>query len=658
MDTYKAGNKFLSKITDLNRIEKRLIMMLFDSIFVVLALLSSFSLSLNYLYSPTDNLFWIIFGAPVIAIPIFFSFRLYRSVVRYIGFKSFSSIIQAVTLYAVVWGLFSLMANHPLIMLVLGITDDPFPIGESYFEGISRSIILINWMLALIMIGGSRLLARWLFSENNLLNSREKSKVIIYGAGSAGRQLSQALQSSTEYKHVAYIDDDLTKDRAYINNIPVFSYNSIEKLIEKNNIREVLLALPSVSRKKQKEIIEKLSPFSVHVRSLPSVSELAEGKVKIDDLLEIDIADLLGRELVQPNENLLKIKITDKVVLVTGAGGSIGSELCRQIIFLKPKRLILFETSEPSLYQIEQELANIGIPNIEIFPVIGSVRDFKRMKSIFSHYEVQTIYHAAAYKHVPLVEYNPSQGVLNNAIGTMLAAEAAIAEKVETFVLISTDKAVRPTSTMGAAKRVAELVLQALAQQPNNTCLTMVRFGNVLDSSGSVIPLFKKQIKEGGPITVTDANMVRYFMTIPEAVELVIQAGAMGEGGDVFVLDMGKPVKIYDLAVKMIQLSGLQVLDDNNPDGDIEIKYTGIRPGEKLYEELLVGDNITKTDNKLIMRAQEKMIDWDNLKPMLNELEEASIDAEHEKIRKLLKQIVPQFKPQSNIVDPIYNKIL
>jgi len=654
-------HKLLKKFINLNRIQKQVIMVFFDSVVIVSVLLSSFSLSSlsqnYYWFWPKEATFWIIFGAPVIAIPIFFSFRLYHSVIRYIGTRTLWSIAQAVTLYAFVWGFLSLMSNHPYMMRVLGVDSNPFAINGSFFEGISRSVIFINWMLALILIGGSRLLAYWLFNDNNLYTSKKKSGVIIYGAGEAGRQLSQALQSSKEYKHVAYIDDNFDKDVAYINNIPVFSYNSIEKLIEKNNISDILLALPSISRKKRNEIIDKLSLFSVHVRSLPSVSKLAEGKVKIDDLLEIDIGDLLGRELVQPNTNLLKIKITDKVVLVTGAGGSIGSELCRQIIFLKPKRLILFETSEPSLYQIKQELDNINMPNIEIFPVIGSVRDFQRMKSIFSHYKVQTIYHAAAYKHVPLVEYNPSQGVLNNAIGTMLAAEAAITEKVETFVLISTDKAVRPTSTMGAAKRVAELVLQALAQQPNNTCLTMVRFGNVLDSSGSVIPLFKKQIKEGGPITVTDANMVRYFMTIPEAVELVIQAGAMGEGGDVFVLDMGKPVKIYDLAVKMIQLSGLQVLDDNNPDGDIEIKYTGIRPGEKLYEELLVGDNVIETENKLIMRANEKMIDWDNLKPMLNELEEVAINAEHEKIRKLLKRIVPQFKPQSNIVDLIYNEI-
>jgi len=605
-------------------------MIFVDSVLIVSILLSSFSIRLGYWYWPKEELFWIIFGAPVVAIPVFISFRLYQSVVRYIGVQALASIGQAVTLYAVIWGLLGYMAS---------------------IEGIPRSVILINWMLTIIVFGGSRIIARWMFTDEEPSTNRKKSNVIIYGAGSAGRQLSHSLQLSTEYKHVAYIDDSLAKDGSYINNVPVFSYNKIQSLIEKNNVSEILLALPSISRKKRNEIIEKLSPFSVHVRSLPSVTDLAEGKVKIDDLLEIDIGDLLGREPVSPNEKLLKIKITDKVVLVTGAGGSIGSELCRQILFLKPKRLILFEASESSLYQIEQELTNLNILNIEISPIIGSVRDLKRMKHIFNYYEVQTIYHAAAYKHVPLVEYNQSQGVLNNTIGTMLAAEAAIAEKVETFVLISTDKAVRPTSTMGATKRVAELVLQALSQQPNSTCLTMVRFGNVLDSSGSVIPLFKKQIKKGGPITVTDANMVRYFMTISEAVELVIQAGAMGEGGDVFVLDMGEPVKIYDLAIKMIQLSGLQVLDDNNSDGDIEIMYTGLRPGEKLYEELLVGNNVTETENKLIMRAQEEMIDWDNLKPMLNELNEASINTELARIKKLLIQIVPEFNPNSHAID-------
>jgi len=643
-------NKFLSKLINLDRIVKQFFTIFVDSICIVLVLISSFSISLNHWYWPKDELFWIIFGAPVIAIPVFFSFRLYRSVIRYIGFKALASIAQAVTLYAVIWGLFSLMSNHPAIMRVLDIEYN-FSLSGGYFEGVSRSVILINWMLALIVIGSSRLLARWIFSDNNLYISREKNNVIIYGAGAAGRQLSQALQLSTEYKHVAYIDDSLGRDGTYINNIPVFSYNSIQKIIEKNDISEVFLALPSISRKKRNEIIEKLSTFSVYVRRLPSVSELTEGKVKIDDLLEIDIGDLLGRETVAPNEKLLKTKITDKVVLVTGAGGSIGAELCRQILSLKPKKLILFEVSESSLYQIEQELININRSNIEIHPVIGSVRDFKRLKDIFNYFKVQTIYHAAAYKHVPLVEYNQSQGVLNNAIGTMLAAEAAISEKVETFVLISTDKAVRPTNTMGATKRVAELVLQALSKQANSTCLTMVRFGNVLDSSGSVIPLFKKQIKQGGPITVTDINIVRYFMTVSEAVELVIQAGAMGKGGDVFVLDMGEPVKIYDLAVKMIQLSGLQVLDNNNSDGDIEIIYTGLRPGEKLYEELLVGNNVTETENKLILRAQEEMIDWEILKPILNELKEVSLNNESARIQELLIELIPEFNPSSHAMD-------
>ncbi|MGY9044364.1 MAG: UDP-N-acetylglucosamine 4,6-dehydratase family protein, partial [Rhodobacterales bacterium] len=361
-----------------------------------------------------------------------------------------------------------------------------------------------------------------------------------------------------------------------------------------------------------------------------------------------------GREPVKPNEELLKLKITGKVVLVTGAGGSIGSELCRQIILQKPKQLILYEINEFSLYNVEQEFDKIEMPHVEILPVLGSVRDRKRFQNVVKHFSVQTIYHAAAYKHVPLVEYNNSEGVLNNTFGTLIAAEVALAEKVETFVLISTDKAVRPTNTMGATKRIAELVLQALSKQESSTCFTMVRFGNVLDSSGSVIPLFKQQIKNGGPVTVTNANMVRYFMTIPEAVELVVQAGAMGKGGDVFVLDMGEPVRIYDLATKMIQLSGLQVLDEDNLDGDIEIKCIGLRPGEKLYEELLVGDNISQTDSLLIMRAEESMLDWEDLKPILDQLNEAINNSDQEKVRELLIEAVPEFKPQCDIADLLF----
>ena len=618
----------LLKITRLSRTTKQLILMLFDSSVLIPILFVSFSLRLGYWYFPTNNLFWVIIFSPIVAIPIFYSFGLYHSVIRYIGFTTLWKIFQAATLYALVWGFLGFMVSN----------------GNDWFTHVlPRSVILMNWLFTLFVIGGFRMVSTWLFT---IVNNGGNDKVVIYGAGSAGRELSNALTQSNNYKQIAFIDDDIEKQGQSLNGFTVLSVDKLDNLIKKQNITKVLLALPSVSRSRRKEIIGFLEPFSVTVSSLPALSEIAQGKVKIEDLLEIDIRDLLGRDTVQPNKDLLKINITDKVVLVTGAGGSIGSELCRQIILLKPKQLILFEISESSLYQIEQELNNIARPNIEIFPVIGSVRDFIRMKNIFNYYEVQTIYHAAAYKHVPLVEFNQSQGVLNNSLGTMLAAEAAIAAKVEIFVLVSTDKAVRPTSIMGATKRVAELVLQALSVQPHNTCFTMVRFGNVLDSSGSVIPLFKKQIKQGGPITVTDVNMVRYFMTISEAVELVIQAGAMSRGGDVFVLDMGEPMKIYDLALKMIQLSGLQVLNENHPDGDIEIKFTGLRPGEKLYEELLVGENVTETENKLIMRANEEMIDWKKLKPILNELNEASINNNYERIRELLKELVPEFNPQ------------
>lgn len=634
MVSKKINIKFLEKITNFNRITKQLIMMLFDGFIVLFVLLASFSIRLDYFYWPSnEDIAWIIYIAPIIAIPVFFSFRLYRSVVRYIGFRALWSIVMAVSLYALIWGLLGYEISR--------MNSLPMDSG-----GIPRSVILINWMLTIIVIGGSRVLAKWLFNNEYILNSGEKTGVIVYGAGSSGRQLSHSLQLSLEYKHVAYIDDNLAKDRAYIDNIPVFFYNDIEKLIEKNDISEIFLALPSVSGKKRKKIIEKLSLFSVHVRSLPSVSELAGGKVKIDDLLEIDSRDLLGRVPVQPNEKLLKVKISNKVVLVTGAGGSIGSELCRQILYLKPKTLILFDISEAALYTIEQEIIQIGFSTDNVIPIMGSVCNRILLDRILTVYKVNTIYHAAAYKHVPLVESNQAEGVLNNSMGTLAIAESAIAANVETFVLISTDKAVRPTNVMGATKRVAELVLQSFAQQSNKTCFTMVRFGNVLDSSGSVIPLFRKQIREGGPITVTDVNVVRYFMTIPEAVELVIQAGAMGIGGDVFVLDMGEPVKIYDLAVKMIQLSGLKVLDENYQDGDIEIKFTGLRPGEKLYEELLVGKEALMTDNKMIMRANEKMIDWDSLKPMLVLLKDASINNDIQKIRALLNQIVPEFNPK------------
>ena len=611
-------------------------MVLFDACTVIASIFLAFSLRLGYLYYPTGNnqLLLLMIASPILALPIFYAFGFYREMIRYVGFKALWQINQATTLYAVLWALISFMA---------------------VIEGIPRTVILINWSIVLMSVGGSRFFARWILSQENITNSlSQKRNVLIYGAGSAGRELCTALYQSSEYNPVAFVDNSVELYRQSINGLEVFNEDDIEDLIQKHNIKEVLLALPSISRRRRNEIIAILNPLPINVRSLPSVSELAQGKVKIDDLRDVSIKDLLGREPVKPNEELLKLKITGKVVLVTGAGGSIGSELCRQIILQKPKQLILYEINEFSLYNVEQEFDKIEMPHVEILPVLGSVRDRKRFQNVVKHFSVQTIYHAAAYKHVPLVEYNNSEGVLNNTFGTLIAAEVALAEKVETFVLISTDKAVRPTNTMGASKRIAELVLQALSKQESSTCFTMVRFGNVLDSSGSVIPLFKQQIKNGGPVTVTNANMVRYFMTIPEAVELVVQAGAMGKGGDVFVLDMGEPVRIYDLATKMIQLSGLQVLDEDNLDGDIEIKCTGLRPGEKLYEELLVGDNISQTDSLLIMRAEESMLDWEDLKPILDQLKEAINNSDQEKVRELLIEAVPEFKPQCDIADLLF----
>ncbi len=595
-----------------------------DSALVMIILLTSFSIRFSYFYWPENEMIWVIFGSPLIAIPVFFTFKMYHSVIRYIGSKALYSIFQAVTLYSVLWGLVDEMFN---------------------LQVIPRSVIFINWMLCLILISSSRVIARSIFADRSVTKLNKRINVIIYGAGRAGIELSRSLNSTGGYSHIAYLDDNEKLSDSIINGVYVFDPSQVELLITKYQVENIFIALPSISRKNRKKIIEKLSPLPVKIKTLPSMSELAEGKVKIDDLREINIKDLLGRKSVEPNTKLLKTKINGKVVLVTGAGGSIGSELTRQIIKFKPKHLILFEISESALYQIQQELSMKVDANIEISPVLGSVKDYKRMIVVFNYFKVHTIYHAAAYKHVPIVEYNQSEGVLNNSIGTMLATKAAIKSNVETFVLISTDKAVRPTNTMGATKRVAELTLQALSKLSHNTSLTMVRFGNVLDSSGSVIPLFKRQIKEGGPITITDKNMVRYFMTIPEAVELVIQAGAMGKGGDVFVLDMGEPVKIYDLAEKMVSLSGLQLIDDEHPDGDIDIKYTGLRPGEKLYEELLVGNNVSKTENKLIFRAEEEMIEWEVLEPILKKLEKAASNGEDGYVRSLLMTAVPEFKP-------------
>lgn len=609
-------------------------MLLVDSVLIVMVLMLSFSIRLGYLFWPESDLIWLIFASPVLAIPIFFHFGLYRAVIRYIGFNSLWGVFQATTLYALLWSVIGLLIA---------------------VEGIPRSVILINWLLLIIAIGGSRMIARWLFSgSENAKNTSKRINVLIYGAGAAGRQLSIALTQSAEYNPVAFMDDNSELIRQSINGIDVISRDGLEHLIKTKNVTEVLLAIPSLTRANRNEIINYLEPYALLVRSLPGVSEIAQGKVKVADLREVSVKDMLGRDSIVSSKELLSLNITNKVVMVTGAGGSIGSELCRQILFLKPQVLIMFELSEIALYNIDKELGNKNTSSTKILPILGSVSNRNRLCHIMKRFDVDTIYHAAAFKHVPMVESNNSEGVRNNIFGTLNCAQIAIDHGVDTFVLISTDKAVRPTNTMGATKRVAEMVLQALAVK-RKTRFSIVRFGNVLDSSGSVVPLFREQIKGGGPITVTDPEILRYFMSIPEAVELVIQAGAMGEGGDLFVLDMGEPVRILDLARKMIRLSGLKVKDKLNPNGDIEIRYTGLRPGEKLYEELLIGDNVSETSNPMIVRAKEEMLAWEELKLILDGLEKSIDSGDQDKLRQLLIKAVPGFKPQSGITDILYD---
>jgi FlaA1/EpsC-like NDP-sugar epimerase len=632
----------LKKVINLSRVKKQIIMSLCDAIIIILVLFASFSLRLGLWYEPNGDLTLIIFGAPIIAIPVFIQFGLYKAIIRYIDFKALWSVVQAVSLYALIWGIISLMLS---------------------IDGLPRSVILINWVLSILLIGGLRIFAHAMLRSNfklslrNINNRGNQKRALIYGAGDAGIQLSSALEHSSEFNPVGFIDDAKDLHGRNIRGLNIYSSSNINTIIDKLQVDEILLAIPSASRSKRVSIINTLEAYSVAVRMLPGVSELAKGKVSISDLREVSMDDLLGRDPVQSNKELLGKNITNKVVMVTGAGGSIGSELCRQIKVLNPKSLILYEMNEFALYEIEKELLLGSSTNTSIYPILGSVNNRARLENIFNHFGVNAIYHAAAYKHVPMVEYNNTEGIDNNIFGTLNCAKAAISSGVETFVLISTDKAVRPTNTMGATKRFAELVLQALSSKNNNTLFSIVRFGNVLGSSGSVIPLFKKQIKNGGPVTVTDKNIIRYFMTITEAVELVIQAGSMGKGGDVFVLDMGEQVKIDELAKKMIKLSGLEIKNDLNPNGDIEIKYTGLRPGEKLFEELLIGKDTSETDNSRIMRAQEEMIEWARLEGILDELRIAINENNYLKLRELLIQAVPSFKPQCEVIDILYKKI-
>ncbi|WP_071841499.1 polysaccharide biosynthesis protein [Yersinia aldovae] len=625
---------FLVFLLSLPRTVKRTIMLLLDSFLITLAYWGAFWVRLD-VDSPFASVAqWV---ALAVIIPptllVFIRLGLYRTVLRYVSARIVNTVMVGVILST---GL-----------LVFG----------SYFLGIylPRTVSVMFFIFSLVLICGSRLFFRMLLNYG----VRGQVPVVIYGAGASGRQLLPALMQASEYFPIAFIDDNPKLHKAVIHGVTVYPSEKLEYLIERYGIKKILLAMPSVSQSQRRAVVGKLENLSCEVLSIPGMSDLVEGRAQISSLKKVSIEELLGRDPVVPDEKLLAKNIADKVVMVTGAGGSIGSELCRQIVIEKPKLLVLFDVSEFSLYSIENEIAAICRNhkiNLEFVALLGSVKNENQLVEVMTNFQVNTVYHAAAYKHVPLVENNVIEGVRNNIFGTLHCAKAAIKSGVDKFVLISTDKAVRPTNTMGATKRLAELILQALSKEQSHTKFSMVRFGNVLGSSGSVVPLFKKQIAEGGPITLTHKDIIRYFMTIPEAAQLVIQAGAMGQGGDVFVLDMGDPVKIIDLAKRMINLSGLSVKSDENPDGDIAIEISGLRPGEKLYEELLIGESVQNTYHPRIMAANEIMLEWDKLNSLLNKIESACSNFDCERIRSLLLEAPAGFQPTDGICDLIWQK--
>ena len=650
------------RLLGLPRRHKRTLQVIVDVILVWIALWMAFVVRLGEfdVVHPFAGHGWLFICAPLIALPLFIRFGMYRAVMRYLGNDALIAIVKAVSLSALL-----------LALVVYWYRDSTV--------AVPRSMVFNYWWLSLLLLGGLRLVMRQFFMgdwfdpsvKQSTTRGDNRVRVAIYGAGAAGNQLVAALRTGRSMLPVAFIDDDSSIANRVIAGIRVYKPKHIQQMIEETGASEILLAIPSASRARRREVLGMLEPFPLHVRSIPGFMDLASGKVKVDDLQDVDIADLLGRDAVPPQQALFERCIKGQSVLVTGAGGSIGSELCRQIMACGARVLILFEHSEFNLYSIHRELerriAREAL-QLQLVPILGSIRNAARLQDVMRTWRVDTVYHAAAYKHVPMVEHNIAEGVLNNLLGTLNTAQAAIKSGVENFVLISTDKAVRPTNVMGSTKRLAEMVLQALSREAapalfndgsgvhhvNKTRFTMVRFGNVLGSSGSVIPLFREQIKRGGPVTVTHPNITLYFMTIPEAAQLVIQAGSLGEGGDVFVLDMGAPVKIVDLAEKMIKLSGLSVRSNSNPHGDIAIEFSGLRPGEKLYEELLIGDNVQPTEHPMIMRAHEEYLDWDVFKERLADLL-VSVEADDfVHVRQLLRETVNGYVPDGEIVDHIY----
>ena len=628
--------KFVLPMLSLPRWAKRFVVLALDTGLCILTVWLAFYLRLGELVTLSGNALSAALVSVIIGLPIFIASGLYRAIFRYSGWPALLAVARAIVIYGIVYA---------SLFTAIGIQDVP------------RTVGIIQPILLLLFIGVSRAVARvWLGDQYQaILKDARRPKVLIYGAGKSGRQLVGALANSPEMQVVGFLDDDDRLSGHVLNGQPIYSSNELDDLVATLNVSIVLLAMPNLPRKRRNTILANIRPTRIAVRTLPTMTDLVRGKVSFADVRDLDIDDLLGRETVTPNHILLAKSTRDKVVIVTGAGGSIGSELCRQIMSLSPSKLLMVDQSEFALYAIHQELlSNFPDKESTLIPLLGSVKDDDRIQEIMTTWHPDTLYHAAAYKHVPMVEHNVAEGVKNNVFGTLCTAKAAAQYGVTDFVLVSTDKAVRPTNIMGASKRLSEIVLQALADTDTKTNFSIVRFGNVLDSSGSVVPKFRQQIRGGGPITLTHLDITRYFMTITEASQLVIQAGAMAKGGDVFVLDMGQPVKIYDLAQKMVELSGLTLRNEQNPDGDIEIEVIGLRPGEKLYEELLIGDNPKLTAHPRVLRAQDDFLPWTRLEDELKTLEMFLNVNDVSAIRIMLERLVSGYTPSMNIVDWIY----
>jgi FlaA1/EpsC-like NDP-sugar epimerase len=654
MNNRDSESSAAATLLDMPRVAKRLLALAVDAALCVLTVWLALCLRLEHWVRLEPVHGWAMLGSVLLALPLFIKFGLYRAIFRYAGWNAMVSLVQAMALYALFYAILFTVISVP---------------------GIPRTVGVIQPLLLMAFVGFSRVVVRyWLGGlYRTALQRKDLPGVLIYGAGAAGRQLAAALARGTEHRLLGFLDDDTRLHGNSLDGRTVHPPAALPELIAEMGVTDVLLALPSVTHQRRLQVLESLRHLPVRVRTMPGMSDLAAGRVSLNDVRELEIEDLLGREPVTPDGLLLQRLVHDKVVLITGAGGSIGSELCRQIVACRPHTLLMVENSEFALYQIHHELtALVGAQTdpldveegdapapmaVTLVPLLASVQDEERMKQIMHTWRPHAVYHAAAYKHVPLVEHNPVQGLRNNVWGTLVCARSALDAGVSHFVLISTDKAVRPTNIMGASKRMAELVLQALAAEPHATTFSMVRFGNVLGSSGSVVPLFRQQIRDGGPITLTHPDITRYFMTIPEAAQLVIQAGAMAQGGDVFVLDMGQPVRIMDLAQRMVELSGLQVKSALNPTGDIEIQTTGLRPGEKLYEELLIGDDTQPTQHPRILRAREAFRPWGEFEQTLGALDRALAAQDVPAARALLQRCVHGYHPTGEVVDWVHNAV-